>query len=162
KPKLSWTARPSTMASSLPMVALPALTKLSTASSKPSLPIFTAASGKMPAPRRQSSLSTYHRALSMPHTQDIVQHLWNLFNLLKDDGVTYHEYVTELTFLLFLKMAQETNKESSIPEGHRWKDLESKNEAEMLTSYRGLLLYLGTKTEGRILEIFKDANTSLR
>ena len=40
--------------------------------------------------------------------QEIVAKLWNLCNVLKDDGVTYHQYVTELTYLLFLKMAQET------------------------------------------------------
>ena len=38
-------------------------------------------------------------------THDIVAKLWNLCNILKDDGVTYHQYVTELTYLLFLKMA---------------------------------------------------------
>ena len=43
-----------------------------------------------------------------------------------------------------------------------WKDLETKNEAEMLTFYRELLLHLGTKTEGRVQEIFQNANTSLR
>ena len=42
------------------------------------------------------------------HTHDIVCRLWNLCNVLKDDGVTYHQYVSELTYLLFLKMAQET------------------------------------------------------
>ena len=40
-------------------------------------------------------------------TQDIVQKLWNLCNVLRDDGITYHQYVTELTYLLFLKMAKE-------------------------------------------------------
>jgi type I restriction enzyme M protein len=99
----------------------------------------------------------------MPHTQDIVQKLWNLCNILKDDGVTYQDYVTELTFLLFLKMAQETNKEGEIPEGYRWTDLESKNEAEVLTFYRKLLLHLGTEAKNpRVLEIFANASTSLR
>lgn len=36
-------------------------------------------------------------------TQDIVQKLWNLCNVLRDDGITYHQYVTELTYILFLK-----------------------------------------------------------
>lgn len=99
----------------------------------------------------------------MPHTQDIVQKLWNLCNILKDDGVTYQDYVTELTFLLFLKMAQETNREGEIPEGYRWTDLETKNEAEMLTFYRKLLLHLGTEAKNpRVLEIFVNASTSLR
>ena len=47
-------------------------------------------------------------------TNDIVGKLWNLCNVLKDDGVTYHQYVTELTYLLFLKMAQETGEESKL------------------------------------------------
>ena len=50
-------------------------------------------------------------AVSQPATHDIVAKLWNLCNVLKDDGVTYHQYVTELTFLLFLKMAKETGTE---------------------------------------------------
>jgi type I restriction enzyme M protein len=41
-------------------------------------------------------------------TTDIVQKLWSLCHVLRDDGITYLQYVTELTYLLFLKMAQET------------------------------------------------------
>ena len=44
-------------------------------------------------------------------TQDIVQKLWNLCNVLRDDGITYHQYVTELTYILFLKMMDETGEE---------------------------------------------------
>ncbi len=40
----------------------------------------------------------------MGNTQAIVQKLWNLCNILRDDGITYHQYVTELTYILFLKM----------------------------------------------------------
>ena len=39
---------------------------------------------------------------------EIVTKLWNLCNVLRDDGITYHQYVTELTYILFLKMAKET------------------------------------------------------
>jgi type I restriction enzyme M protein len=98
----------------------------------------------------------------MAHTQDIVQKLWNLCNILKDDGITYQDYVTELTYLLFLKMARETSKEDALPCGYRWGDLESKDGVPLLTFYRKLLLHLGTKTKGRVQEIFADANTSLR
>ena len=59
-------------------------------------------------------------------TTEIVQKLWNLCNILRDDGITYHQYVTELTYILFLKMAQETGAENKIPEGYRWADLTSK------------------------------------
>jgi type I restriction enzyme M protein len=57
-------------------------------------------------------------------TTDIVAKLWTLCNVLKDDGVTYHQYVTELTYLLFLKMAKETGDEEQIPPataGTTWK-----------------------------------------
>ena len=98
----------------------------------------------------------------MSTTYDIVQKLWNLCNVLRDDGITYHEYVTELTYLLFLKMAHETGTEKQIPAGYRWHDIESKEGIEQLTFYRGLLIHLGTKTVGRVQAIFADASTSLR
>lgn len=47
-------------------------------------------------------------------TLDIVQKLWNLCNILRDDGITYHQYVTELTYILFLKMLEETGEESAL------------------------------------------------
>ena len=47
---------------------------------------------------------------------EIVSKLWNLCNVLRDDGITYHQYVTELTYILFLKMAKETGSEKNIPE----------------------------------------------
>ncbi|MFV0241057.1 MAG: N-6 DNA methylase [Lacrimispora sphenoides] len=46
--------------------------------------------------------------------QVIIHKLWNLCNVLRDDGITYHQYVTELTYILFLKMLQETDTEKSI------------------------------------------------
>jgi type I restriction enzyme M protein len=45
---------------------------------------------------------------------EIVQKLWNLCNVLRDDGITYHQYVTELTYILFLKMMKETGQEDNI------------------------------------------------
>jgi hypothetical protein len=50
----------------------------------------------------------------MTTTGDIVAKLWSLCHVLRDDGVTYNEYVTELTFLLFLKMLEETKKEDRL------------------------------------------------
>lgn len=74
-------------------------------------------------------------------TQDIVQKLWNLCNVLRDDGITYHQYVTELTYILFLKMINETGEEEklieSIQEEHKAKlkkyAQEKKLNAENLT-----------------------------
>ncbi len=79
-------------------------------------------------------------------TQDIVAKLWNLCDVLRDDGITYHQYVTELTYLLFLKMAKETDRDGpQLPKGYRWDDLEAKDGVEQLDFYRELLLTWGTK-----------------
>jgi type I restriction enzyme M protein len=67
-------------------------------------------------------------------TQDIVGKLWNLCNILRGDGVTYHQYVTELTYLLFLKMAKETGTENQLPKGRRWDDLERMSAPRRLES----------------------------
>jgi type I restriction enzyme M protein len=98
----------------------------------------------------------------MTTTHDIVARLWNLCHTLRDDGVTYHEYVTELSFLLFLKMAQETGQEGYIPAGWRWGDLVAKGGTEQLTFYRELLIHLGAEAGGRVQAIYANANTSLR
>lgn len=65
------------------------------------------------------------------NTQEIVAKLWNLCNVLRDDGITYHQYVTELTYILFLKMAKETGSEENIPEGYRWDDLLARKGLEL-------------------------------
>lgn len=49
-------------------------------------------------------------------TLDIVQKLWTLCNILRDDGITYHQYVTELTYILFLKMMNENGTEIKLIE----------------------------------------------
>jgi type I restriction enzyme M protein len=98
----------------------------------------------------------------MPTTQDIVQKLWSLCHILRDDGITYHEYVTELTYLLFLKMAKETEIEDQLPKGYRWNDLTKREGVELLDYYKKLLLDLGGKGSSRVQAIFSDATTSFR
>jgi len=97
----------------------------------------------------------------MTTTQDIVAKLWNLCHVLRDDGITYHEYVTELTYLLFLKMMKETEQESQLPKGYRWGDLESQEGVDQLAFYRGLLVHLGNEASGRVQAIFANANTAI-
>ncbi len=95
-------------------------------------------------------------------TDDIVSKLWSLCHVLRDDGITYHEYVTELTFLVFLKMAKETETESAIPKQYRWDVLKGKEGLEQLNFYKKLLLELGEKGPRRIQDIFAGAGTKLR
>lgn len=94
-------------------------------------------------------------------TQEIVNKLWNLCNVLRDDGITYHQYLNELTYILFLKMAEETGKEEDITEGYRWVDLKSKEGIELSTFYRQLLLKLGTEGKGNVQKIYNNAQTSI-
>ncbi|MCL9982951.1 MAG: type I restriction-modification system subunit M [Erythrobacter sp.] len=101
----------------------------------------------------------------MNPSADLVNKLWRLCSLLRKDGVTYQQYVTELTYLLFLKMASEQKDESRIPEQYRWGALKSANETEVLQRYRQALIDLGdgTKVADRsIVAIFQNAATVIR
>jgi type I restriction enzyme M protein len=95
-------------------------------------------------------------------TRDIVAKLWNLCHILRDDGVTYNEYVTELTFILFLKMMAETGREEILPNGYRWNQLTKRTGLDQLDYYKRLLLDLGTKGKATVAAIFADAQTSVR
>jgi type I restriction enzyme M protein len=98
-------------------------------------------------------------------TSNIVARLWNLCNVLRDDGITYTDYVTELTYLLFLKMLEETNREDQLPAQYRWAELHKRVGEEQLSFYRQMLLDLGDSKKTNsplILAIFSDAQTRLR
>lgn len=94
-------------------------------------------------------------------TQEIVSKLWNLCNVLRDDGITYHQYVTELTYILFLKMANETGVENQIPEQYRWDSLLGKSGIELKKFYKELLGFLGESGTGRVCEIYQGAFTNI-
>lgn len=98
-------------------------------------------------------------------TEQIVAKLWSLCHVLRDDGITYQDYVTELTFLLFLKMLAETGHEERLPDHYRWAELTKRTGMDQLIYYRQLMLDLGDskKTKDKtVLEIFADAQTKLR
>ena len=77
------------------------------------------------------------------NNQEIVSKLWALCNVLRDDGITYHQYVTELTYILFLKMAKETDTEKEIPEQYRWDKLVKQDGINLKKFYKELLEHLG-------------------
>ena len=95
-------------------------------------------------------------------TQDLINKLWNLCNVLRDDGVTYQEYINELTFLIFLKMIEETGDENNLPAGYRWEDLKAHNAADRLEEYKKLLIHLGSSGSNITKAIFNNANTVIR
>src|SRR5229473_1190406 len=100
------------------------------------------------------------------HSQHIVQKLWNYCNILRDDGMSYGDYVEQLTYLLFLKMAYERtqppyNQPSRIPQGYGWDSLLSRDGDELETHYRHLLEELG-KQPGMLGIIFRKAQNKIQ
>ena len=80
----------------------------------------------------------------------IVQKLWNFCNVLRDDGMSYGDYVEQLTYLLFLKMADERTKPpysqpSSVPAAYAWPTLVKKDGDELFDHYRHTLENLGNE-----------------
>ena len=80
----------------------------------------------------------------------IVQKLWNFCNVLRDDGMSYGDYVEQLTYLLFLKMADERTKPpysqpSSVPAPYAWTTLVKKDGDELFDHYRHTLENLGVE-----------------
>ena len=96
----------------------------------------------------------------------IVQRLWNYCNVLRDDGVSYGDYVEQLTYLLFLKMADEQtkppfNKPSTIPPELDWKSLLSKDGDALEVHYRHILETLG-KGKGMLGVIFRKSQNKIQ
>ena len=84
----------------------------------------------------------------MSNPTALVQKLWNYCNILRDDGLSYGDYVEQLTFLLFLKMADEQsrppfNKLSAVPKDYDWPSLLARDGDELETHYRHVLESLG-------------------
>ena len=95
-------------------------------------------------------------------SSEVVQKLWNLCNVLRDDGITYHEYVTELTYILFLKMSSELENEEKIgiPLKYRWKELAKLEGIELKNNYQKCLLDLG-QIDGKLGIIYRNAQTKI-
>lgn len=98
--------------------------------------------------------------------QQIVQRLWNYCNVLRDDGVSYGDYVEQLTYLLFLKMADEQTKppfnaESIIPKKYDWNSLLKKEGDDLETHYRHILEYLA-KEKDMLGDIFRKSQNKIQ
>ena len=99
-------------------------------------------------------------------SSSIVRKVWNYCNVLRDDGVSYGDYVEQLTYLLFLKMADEQtkppfNKPSTIPKGFDWQSLLKKDGAELEVHYRNILEALG-KESGMLGIIFRKSQSRIQ
>jgi len=101
-----------------------------------------------------------------PHSKQLVDKLWNYCNLLRDDGLSYGDYVEQLTYLLFLKMAHERtqppwSEESRIPAGYDWPSLLEKDGPELEAHYTVILSQLGTEP-GLLGLIFRKAQNRIQ
>ncbi len=102
----------------------------------------------------------------MTSSQQLVTKLWNYCNVLRDDGLSYGDYVEQLTYLLFLKMDDERtkspyNKESDIPKEYNWQSLLDKEGPELEKHYIELLTELG-KESGIIGVIFRKSQNRIQ
>ena len=100
------------------------------------------------------------------NTAPIVSKVWSFCTTLRDDGVSYGDYLEQLTYLIFLKMADEYakppyNRDVGIPAEYNWRSLKSKRGAELEAHYVTLLRELGVKT-GMLGQIFTKAQNKIQ
>jgi type I restriction enzyme M protein len=100
------------------------------------------------------------------HSQQIVQKLWSYCNLLRDDGLSYGDYVEQLTYLLFLKMAHEQTlppwrRPSPMPDGYDWPSLLRRDGDDLEIHYRHLLEELG-KQPGMLGIVFRKSQNKVQ
>ena len=91
----------------------------------------------------------------------IISKVWGMCNPLRDDGVSYGDYLEQLTYLIFLKMSDEYsrpphNREIGIPKGYSWSDMNNLKGAELEDKYKQILEKLGEQ-KGILGKIFKGA-----
>lgn len=99
-------------------------------------------------------------------TQQIVNHAWNFAHVLRDDGLSYMGYTEQITFLLFLKMADELasppyNRTPMVPAGYDWPSLLSRDGEDLLLHYRHILEHLG-RERGMLGEVFRRAKAEVQ
>ena len=100
------------------------------------------------------------------NTTPIVSKVWSFCTTLRDDGVSYGDYLEQLTYLIFLKMADEYatppyNRDVGIPAEYDWQSLKSKKGAELESHYVTLLRELGTR-KGMLGQIFTKAQNKIQ
>lgn len=98
-------------------------------------------------------------------TTTIVSKVWGMCNPLRDDGVSYGDYLEQLTYLIFLKMSDEYSKppykkETGIPAGYTWSDMNTLKGAELEAKYKAILEKLAE--QGGILgKIFAQSSNKI-
>ena len=98
-------------------------------------------------------------------TSTIISKVWGMCGPLRDDGVSYGDYLEQLTYLIFLKMSDEYakppyNRQTGIPEGYGWADMSDLKGAELEGKYKAILETLGEQG-GTLGKIFKGATNKI-
>ncbi|WP_343532532.1 N-6 DNA methylase [Pedobacter sp.] len=95
--------------------------------------------------------------------QEIANKLWNLCNVLRDDGVTYHQYLNELTYILFLKLSEVKRFDDQLPPEYQWQVfVKETDNLKNFDRYREFLATVAAKTTSdSIKEIYTNASTTL-
>lgn len=102
----------------------------------------------------------------MSNESSIVSKVWSFANVLRDDGVSYGDYLEQLTYLLFLKMVDEYakppyNRNITVPEGCDWQTLKSKRGAELESHYVHVLRTLA-QAPGMLGQIFVKSQNKIQ
>ena len=100
------------------------------------------------------------------NTQSIISKVWSFCTTLRDDGVGYGDYLTQITYLIFLKMADEYskppyNRDVGVPEEYNWKSIKSESGAALEVQYVSVLRELGQQ-QGMLGQIFTKAQNQIQ
>src|SRR6476620_2812277 len=90
----------------------------------------------------------------------LVRRLWQYCHVLRDDGLSYPDYVEQLTYLLFLKMAAE-RENSPVPAQYSWSSFAGKDAKELHRHYGRILQALGRR-DGTLGVIFRNAKNKIK
>ncbi len=104
--------------------------------------------------------------MSNNNTSSIISKVWSFCNTLRDDGVSYGDYLEQLTYLLFLKMANEYtkpphNRKLNIPKQYNWESLTTLKGAELEVHYSMLLRELAQQ-KGILGQIFTRSQNKIQ
>ena len=94
------------------------------------------------------------------NTVNLVQKIWSFCDTLRDDGLGYNDYLEQLTYLLFLKMADENKYKYNLPEVCNWEKLVANKDGELLFQYERILKLL-SESGGMLKDIFAGAKNKI-
>src|SRR5439155_8237778 len=128
--------------------------------------LFSLIASRTLAPRRPQKLPSMQEVAPLSDAPTLVAKLWNYCNVLRNDGLSYQDYIEQLTYLLFLRMADELakpplNRPRLVPAGLAWQSLLDRDGDELEVQYRHVLSELG-RGPGTLGVIFRKAQNRIQ